>query len=134
MTKNKINCNDIYGYLNVLGCTEVWNRLTAPEQQLGRQSICGCYNRLMESLEQDTFHGDSRVLYMQIQRREYLNATLNLPVGHPDLQAETEKTAKMLFEFVRGDLVSPAVKSQFLTELDKEIAKILEPKNATTTH
>lgn len=124
----KIDNKDILAYLNVLGYAPVWNRLTVEEQQIGKQNICGCYCRLMESLEKlATFHGDVRAVYMQVQRREYLNVSLNLPVTDPSLQAETEITAKMLFEFLRGDLVSAAVQSRFLNELDKEFAKILEP-------
>ena len=87
----------------------------------------------MESLEKlATFHGDVRVIYMQIQRREHLNVHLALPRGDPSLEAETEATAKMLFEFLRGDLVSPAVQNRFLNELDKEFAKILGRKHAKT--
>jgi hypothetical protein len=51
----------------------------------------------MEALEQD-IHGDSRALYSQIQRREYLNVRLMMPRGDPKLEVETEITAKMLFD------------------------------------
>jgi hypothetical protein len=129
-----IDNKDILAYLNVLGYAPVWDRLTVEEQQLGKQNICGCYSRLMEALEKDTLHGDSRVLYMQIQRREHLNVHLNLPRGDPSLEASTEQTAKMLFEYLRGDFVSPAIQSQFLNTLDAQLSKILESKNATPAH
>lgn len=124
----KVETKDILAYINVLGCGPVWSRLTVEEQQIAKQNICGCYCRLMEALEKDVFHGDSRAMYTQIQRREYINVTLNLPRGNPELEAETEKTAKMLFDFLRGDLVSPAIQSRFLNELDAKLNKILEPK------
>ena len=133
MKTSKINSSDILGYLNVLGCPLVWNRLTVSEQQIGLKNVVGCYSRLMEALEQDVCHGDSRVLYIQIQRREHLNVRMMLPRGDPKLEKETEITAKMLFEFLRGDFVSPAIQSRFVNELDQTINKILEPKNACLT-
>ena len=49
-----------------------------------------------------------------------------LPVGHPELVAATEETASMLFEYLRGNYLSPTIKQKFLNQLDEALTKILE--------
>ena len=89
-----VDTKDILGYLKVLGCQEVWNRLNAEEQREGSKAIMGCYCRLMEALEKkEVLDGDCRVLLRQIRQREYLNASLMLPSTDPRLKAATEQTA-----------------------------------------
>lgn len=129
-----INKNDILGYLLVLNCPTVWNRLTADEQMAGRKAMLGCYCRLMESLECDVLTGESRFLYTAIQRREHLNIHLMLPVDDVSLRLASEQLANMLFEYIRGEFVSPTVVSRFLNEFDNSIATILENYGASINH
>jgi len=117
---------DVLGYLQVLNSPEVLARLTAEEQRIGRANLFGCFSRLMEVLEKDVMNTDHRVMYMRIQHREYLNAYRMLPVGHPELVAATEETASMLFEYLRGNYLSPTIKQKFLNQLDEALTKILE--------
>lgn len=121
---------DVLGYLQVLHSPEVLGRLSEEENRIGRANLLGCFSRLMEALEKDVMNSDHRVMYMRIQHREYLNAHRMLPVGHPELVAATEETASMLFEYLRGNYLSPAIKQQFLNQLDEALTRILEPKNA----
>lgn len=118
--------DDVLGYLHVLNSPEVLDRLTAEEQRIGRANLLGCFSRLMEVLEKDVYSSDHRVLYMRIIHREYLNAHLMLPVGHPDLVAATEETASMLYEYLRGSYLSSAIKQKFLNQLDEKLTQILE--------
>jgi len=118
--------DDILGYLHVLNSPEVLDRLTVEEQRIGRANLLGCFSRLMEVLEKDVTNRDHRVLYMRIIHREYLNAHMMLPVGHPDLVAATEETSSMLYEYLRGSYLSPAIKQKFLNQLDEELTQILE--------
>lgn len=123
---------DVLGYLQVLNSPEVLGRLTAEEHQIGRANLTGCFSRLMEVLEKDVNNSDHRVMFMRIQHREYLNAHRMLPVGHPELVAATEETALMLFEYLRGNYLSPAIKQQFLNQLDEALTEILEKQTWRT--
>ena len=118
--------SDILGYLRVLDAPAVWNRLTVEEQQMGNQALTGCYVRLMDVLETNVLDGDCRAILTQINKREHLNVTMMLPRGDESLEAETLKTAKMLYDHMRGDLVTPSDKSKFLNELETQLKKILE--------
>lgn len=118
-----IQKKDILGYLIVLNSQEILNRLTFEELQEGREAIVGCYSRLMEALEKDVMNTDHRVLYLSIQRREYMNLKI-LSVAHSELVEITEKTAKLLFAYLKRDGFLK-IKNSFISKLDAEFKQIL---------
>lgn len=129
----EINKKDILGYLVVLNSAEVWDLLTDEERHTGRCNVLGCYLRLITVLEKHKAdkNSDLHYLYMQVEHREYLNAKLNLPVGHPKLVAANKETSLALFNYLRSEPPS-AVKIKFLDELDSELKKILETQQWRT--
>ena len=135
----EIDKKDILGYLVVLNSAEAWNHLTSEEQRIGTSNVFGCYSRLMTVLEKYKDariahlegNGDLHFLYMLIEHREYLNAILNLPVGHSKLVAANEETSLALIEYLRSE-IPRAVKDKFLDELDSELKKVLETQQWRT--
>ena len=126
---------DIIGYLKVLDVPSVWNSLTIEEQQMGDRSITGCFVRLMDDLETNILDSDCFLIHDQLKKREYLNVALMMPRDDPRLQEQTLKTAKMLFDYLRGqDEFSEKIKLKmqkvnFLNELDSRLKKVLDDYN-----